>query len=140
MRLRQILVNLIGNAIKFTSEGEIAIHVECKGQEEKGCQLVFRVTDTGIGISREGIEKLFKAFQQGDTSTTRRYGGTGLGLVISKRLAQYMGGTIWVESEPGSGSSFFFSVTLKASEAAVPAHQSSLPGVLRSPHRAYRRR
>jgi signal transduction histidine kinase/DNA-binding response OmpR family regulator len=132
MRLRQILVNLIGNAIKFTSEGEIAIHVECKGQEEKGCQLVFRVTDTGIGISREGIEKLFKAFQQGDTSTTRRYGGTGLGLVISKRLAQYMGGTIWVESEPGSGSSFFFSVTLKASEAAVPAHQSSLPGVLRS--------
>jgi signal transduction histidine kinase len=79
MRLRQILVNLIGNAIKFTAQGEITINVECEGQQEKGYELLFSVTDTGIGISREGIEKLFKAFQQGDTSTTRRYGGTGLG-------------------------------------------------------------
>ena len=91
MRLRQILVNLIGNAIKFTSEGEIAINVENQGQEEKGYRLLFSVTDTGIGISEEGIEKLFKAFQQVDTSTTRRYGGTGLGLVISKRLAELWG-------------------------------------------------
>jgi len=92
------LVNLIGNAIKFTSQGEIAINVECKGQEENAYNLLFTVTDTGLGISKEGIEKLFKSFQQVDTSTTRRYGGTGLGLVISKRLAEFMGGTIWVES------------------------------------------
>jgi signal transduction histidine kinase/DNA-binding response OmpR family regulator len=124
MRLRQILVNLIGNAIKFTPRGEIAIHVKCEGQDEKGYQLLFSVTDTGIGISEQGIEKLFKAFQQVDTSTTRRYGGTGLGLVISRRLAEFMGGAIWVKSVPGSGSSFFFSVTLKASDAPVPAHQS----------------
>ena len=130
MRLRQILVNLIGNAIKFTPEGEIAIHVECKGQEPKGYQLLFSVVDTGIGISQEGIEKLFKAFQQVDTSTTRRYGGSGLGLVISKRLAEFMGGAIWVQSVPGSGSSFFFSVTLPASDAPAPAHQSPKSGIL----------
>jgi signal transduction histidine kinase/DNA-binding response OmpR family regulator len=130
MRLRQILVNLIGNAIKFTPQGEIVIHVECKGQEPKGYQLLFSVVDTGIGISEEGIEKLFKAFQQVDTSTTRRYGGTGLGLVISKRLAEFMGGAIWVKSVPGSGSSFFFSVTLPASDAPAPAHQSPKPGIL----------
>jgi signal transduction histidine kinase/DNA-binding response OmpR family regulator len=132
MRLRQILVNLIGNAIKFTSKGEIAINVECQGQREKDYELLFSVTDTGIGISAEGMEKLFKAFQQVDTSTTRRYGGTGLGLVISKRLAEFMGGTIWVESELGIGSTFFISVSLTASEAAVPAHQSAEPGLLRS--------
>jgi signal transduction histidine kinase/CheY-like chemotaxis protein len=130
MRLRQILVNLLGNAIKFTAKGEIAINVESKGQEEKGYNLLFSVTDTGIGISKEGLEKLFKSFQQVDTSTTRRYGGTGLGLVISKRLAEFMGGTIWVESVPGSGSTFFFSVILKASETAAPAHQSPRPGIL----------
>jgi signal transduction histidine kinase/CheY-like chemotaxis protein len=133
MRLRQILVNLIGNAIKFTPQGEIAVNVECKGQDEKGYHLEFSVTDTGIGISKEGIEKLFQAFQQVEPSTTRRFGGTGLGLVISKRLAEFMGGTIWVESSPGSGSSFFFSVILKAaSDAPVPAHQSPEPGILGS--------
>jgi signal transduction histidine kinase/CheY-like chemotaxis protein len=132
MRLRQILVNLIGNAIKFTSKGEIAINVECKGQKEKTYELLFSVTDTGIGISAEGMEKLFKAFQQVDTSTTRRYGGTGLGLVISKRLAEFMGGTVWVESEPGIGSTFFISVSLNSSDAAVPAHQSAEPGALAS--------
>jgi signal transduction histidine kinase/DNA-binding response OmpR family regulator len=132
MRLRQILVNLIGNAIKFTPQGEIAINVECKGKKDDGYDLEFSVTDTGIGISKEGIEKLFKAFQQVDTSATRRYGGTGLGLVISKRLAEFMGGTIWVESVEGSGSSFFFSVTLNASEEPAPAHQSPAPGILDS--------
>jgi signal transduction histidine kinase/CheY-like chemotaxis protein len=130
MRLRQIIVNLIGNAIKFTAQGEIAVNVNCVGQTEEGYQLQFSVTDTGIGISQEGIDKLFKAFQQVDTSTTRRYGGTGLGLVISKRLAEFMGGTIWVESDPGSGSTFFFSVNLKASDAPVPADQSPEPGIL----------
>jgi signal transduction histidine kinase/DNA-binding response OmpR family regulator len=130
MRLRQILVNLIGNAIKFTPQGEIAIHVECEGHEPKGYQLLFSIVDTGIGISEEGMEKLFKAFQQVDTSTTRRFGGTGLGLVISKRLAEFMGGAIWVQSVLGSGSSFFFSVTLPASDAPAPAHQSPKPGIL----------
>jgi signal transduction histidine kinase/CheY-like chemotaxis protein len=132
MRLRQILVNLIGNAIKFTAQGEITVNVECKGRREKVYDLLFSVTDTGIGISAEEIAKLFTAFQQGDTSTTRRYGGTGLGLVISKRLAEFMGGTIWVESNLGSGSTFFFSVTLKASDDPVPAYQSVESSVLRS--------
>jgi signal transduction histidine kinase/CheY-like chemotaxis protein len=132
MRLRQILVNLIGNAIKFTDHGEITINVECKGETEKVHDLLFSVTDTGIGISKEGAEKLFKAFQQVDTSTTRRYGGTGLGLVISQRLAEFMGGTIWVESEPDLGSSFFFSVKMEATESAVPDHQSPDSSVLLS--------
>jgi len=126
------LLNLIGNAIKFTSKGEIAVNVECKVHREKGYELLFSVIDTGIGITKTGIEKLFKAFQQVDTSTTRRYGGTGLGLVISKRLAEFMGGTMWVESVPGSGSTFFFSVTLKASEAPVPDHQSPKSSLLGS--------
>jgi signal transduction histidine kinase/DNA-binding response OmpR family regulator/HPt (histidine-containing phosphotransfer) domain-containing protein len=132
MRLRQTLVNLIGNAIKFTAKGEIAINVECQSRDEEGYHLLFSVTDTGIGIPKEGIEKLFQPFQQVDTSTTRRYGGTGLGLVISKRLAEFMGGTMWVESKPGSGSTFFFSVTMKASDEPVPEHQSPKPGVLAS--------
>jgi len=130
MRLRQILVNLVGNAIKFTSQGEIAVNVECKSHNELGYQLEFLVTDTGIGISEEGIKKLFKVFQQVDTSTTRRYGGTGLGLVISKRLVAMMGGTICVKSVPDSGSTFSFSVVLQSSEAPVPDHQSREPGIL----------
>ncbi|MEZ0296683.1 MAG: response regulator [Candidatus Methylacidiphilales bacterium] len=118
MRLRQILVNLIGNAIKFTATGEIFINVRCQTQDEQGCYLVFSIKDTGIGISQEGIAKLFQAFQQIDTSTTRRYGGTGLGLAISKRLAEFMGGKMWVESEPGVGSTFFFSAILEPSLVA----------------------
>jgi signal transduction histidine kinase/DNA-binding response OmpR family regulator len=132
MRLRQILVNLIGNAIKFTDQGEIAINVEWKGETGKVHDLLFSVTDTGIGISKESAAKLFQAFQQVDTSTTRRYGGTGLGLVISQRLAEFMGGTIWVESEPELGSSFFFSVKMEAAESAVPDHQSPDSSVLSS--------
>ena len=118
MRLRQILVNLIGNAIKFTAKGEIVVSVECKKKDERGCHLRLAVADTGIGISREGIDRLFRAFQQGDTSTTRRFGGTGLGLIISKRLTEMMGGTIWVESEIGVGSTFFFNIVLAASSQA----------------------
>jgi signal transduction histidine kinase/DNA-binding response OmpR family regulator len=132
MRLRQVLVNLIGNAVKFTSAGEIAINVECSSQDRKGYHLHFSVTDTGIGIPKEAMDKLFKAFQQVDTSTTRRFGGTGLGLVISKRLTELMGGTMWVESVPGAGSTFFFSVTMMASNDPVPAHQLPEPGALAS--------
>jgi signal transduction histidine kinase/DNA-binding response OmpR family regulator len=132
MRLRQIFVNLIGNAIKFTSQGEIVVKVECESRDDRGCHLRFSVKDTGIGISREGIEKLFQSFQQVDTSTTRRYGGTGLGLVISKRLAEMMGGTIWVESEPGAGSIFIFTTVMQASELPDPEDQQFDPALLES--------
>jgi signal transduction histidine kinase/CheY-like chemotaxis protein/HPt (histidine-containing phosphotransfer) domain-containing protein len=132
MRLRQTLVNLIGNAIKFTPKGEIAINVECQSRDDEGFHLLFSVTDTGIGMSKDAIGKLFQAFQQADTSTTRRYGGTGLGLVISKRLAEIMGGTMWVESKPDAGSTFFFSVIMKASDQPVPEDQSPQPGLLAS--------
>jgi signal transduction histidine kinase/DNA-binding response OmpR family regulator len=132
MRLRQILVNLIGNAIKFTDRGEIVINVKCEKRDDKGCHLLFSVADTGIGISQEGIEKLFQSFQQVDSSTTRRYGGTGLGLAISKRLAGLMGGTMWAESALGAGSTFFFTVTLQPSEAPDPEDQRYDPDLLRS--------
>jgi len=113
-RLRQILINLLGNAIKFTARGEITLKIQRENQDERGFHLLFSVSDTGIGIDKEGIEKLFQSFQQVDSSTTRRYGGTGLGLVISRRLAELMEGRMWVESKPGVGSTFFFTVILKA--------------------------
>ena len=123
MRLRQIFVNLIGNAIKFTPQGEIVVNVECESRDDLGYHLRFSVKDTGIGISAKGIERLFQSFQQVDTSTTRRYGGTGLGWVISKRLAELMGGTIWVESEPEAGSTFLFTAVMQASELPDPEDQ-----------------
>jgi signal transduction histidine kinase/CheY-like chemotaxis protein len=124
MRLRQVLINLVGNAIKFTAAGEISIEVRCQSHDEKGHHLLFSVADTGIGIPKEGAEKLFRPFQQVDTSTTRRYGGTGLGLVISRRLVEFMDGTMWVESTPDVGSTFYFTVVLKP----VPAGKmDSLP-------------
>jgi len=129
MRLRQILVNLIGNAIKFTAKGEITIEVECQGRNELGYELLFSVADTGIGIPKESIDKLFRAFQQVDSSTTRRYGGTGLGLVICKRLTECMKGKMWVESIPGVGSTFFFTVTMKESQETMieyPPQETSL--------------
>ena len=133
MRLRQILVNLIGNAIKFTTEGEIKIEAQLQSQDEQGCHLLFSVSDTGIGIKKEGISKLFGAFQQVDTSTTRRYGGTGLGLVISKRLAGFMNGTMWVESTPGVGSTFYFTVVMQAAPpSATYLHAVPGPGLLKS--------
>ena len=108
-RLRQILINLIGNAIKFTDKGEIIIRVS---HEEQNNNFHFEVSDTGIGISQEAMEKIFDSFSQADSSTTRKYGGTGLGLTISKRLISLMGGEISVESTPGQGTSFRFTVVL----------------------------
>jgi CheY-like chemotaxis protein len=119
-RLRQVLVNLIGNAIKFTVHGEIVINVQLQDQEEGGNRLLFSITDTGIGIPPQSLERLFRAFTQVDTSTTRRYGGTGLGLAISRQLAELMGGKMWAESEPGRGSTFYFTALLPDSGTADP--------------------
>jgi len=108
-RLRQVLLNLVGNAIKFTEEGEVVVRVEVAGEPSlKEVSMHFAVSDTGIGIPLDKQEKVFRAFEQEDTSTTRKYGGTGLGLSIAARLAALMGGTITVQSEPGRGSTFDF--------------------------------
>lgn len=114
-RLRQILVNLVGNAIKFTESGEILILVEHKMIDNQP-MLEFAVKDTGIGIPKDRINRLFKSFSQVDASTTRKYGGTGLGLAISKKLTELMGGRIWVESEEGQGTTFYFTIPSEASE------------------------
>jgi PAS domain S-box-containing protein len=116
-RLRQIVVNLVGNAIKFTDSGEIAVKVQVEAREGTECVCRFTVADTGVGIPEDKRELIFKPFSQADTSTTRKYGGTGLGLTISTRLVQMMGGKIWVESEVGRGSQFHFTVRLEAADA-----------------------
>jgi polar amino acid transport system substrate-binding protein len=108
LRLGQILLNLTGNAVKFTEEGEIVISVKPVEVEAEYAVLHFAVKDTGIGLTEEQRAKLFQSFQQADTSTTRKYGGTGLGLTISKKLTELMGGEIDVESKPGEGTTFFF--------------------------------
>ena len=114
-RLRQILINLINNAIKFTEEGEVFISIEKVRDEEGYQELQFSVRDSGIGIPKEKIGILFDAFTQDDSTTTRRYGGTGLGLAIAKHLVELMDGRIWVESEVGKGSTFFFTIRLRTS-------------------------
>lgn len=110
-RLRQVLNNLIANAIKFTDKGKIAVTVKRTAMTEQGIDLEFRVSDTGIGISAENMDMLFKRFSQVDGSNTRKYGGTGLGLVICKQLVEMMSGDIGVESSPGKGSTFYFTVS-----------------------------
>ena len=98
VRLRQIIINLSGNAIKFTEEGEVGIHVEVSTVDEKEVTLLFRIHDTGIGVPPEQQEKIFRSFEQADGSTSRKYGGTGLGLTISNHLVEIMGGSLWIES------------------------------------------
>ena len=113
MRLTQILLNFTSNAIKFTSQGEISVCAMLLGaSSDSGYRLRFEVRDTGIGLTPEQIDQLFVAFHQADTSTTRKYGGTGLGLVISKQLAELMGGRVGIESQPGQGSTFWFEVQM----------------------------
>jgi two-component system sensor histidine kinase/response regulator len=111
-RLRQVLTNLIGNAIKFTADGEVSLRVRVESVAERNYVLCFDVQDSGIGIPENRLEALFKAFTQADVSTTRKYGGTGLGLAICKQLIEMMGGTISVQSQPGVGSTFSFTVKL----------------------------
>ena len=111
-RLRQIFVNLVGNAIKFTHKGEVSVRAKLESRDDSGMILQFLITDTGIGIPKEKQARIFDSFEQADGSTTRQYGGTGLGLAVSSQLIHMMGGNIWVESEPGVGSTFGFSVSL----------------------------
>jgi PAS domain S-box-containing protein len=128
LRLGQILINLSNNAVKFTDSGEIVVSTELIKKDEDQATLKFSVQDTGIGMTEEQAAKLFQPFSQADTSTTRKYGGTGLGLTISKRLAEMMGGEIWVESEQGRGSTFSFTANFglgkeKAKKQYKPASE-----------------
>jgi two-component system sensor histidine kinase/response regulator len=124
-RLRQIVVNLAGNAIKFTEHGEVAVAVALDAAAGEGIELHFTVRDTGVGIPPEKQKLIFEAFSQADSSTTRKFGGTGLGLTISSRLVELMGGKIWVESQPGRGSSFHFTVQAKVSKG-LPADSKKI--------------
>jgi PAS domain S-box-containing protein len=113
-RVRQILVNLLSNAVKFTAEGEVVIHADSRPLGSERHELHVTVQDTGIGIPRDRMDRLFESFSQIDASTTRQYGGTGLGLAISRRLAELMGGRMWAESELGVGSRFHFTLDVQA--------------------------
>ena len=112
LRLGQVLTNLVNNAVKFTETGEIVLEIQNIRRTGERVQLQFSVKDTGIGMSKEQQGRLFQPFTQGDSSTTRKHGGSGLGLTISKKLVELMGGQMWVESQPGQGSTFFFSIWL----------------------------
>jgi signal transduction histidine kinase/CheY-like chemotaxis protein/ligand-binding sensor domain-containing protein len=129
LRLKQVIINLISNAIKFTSKGEVFIKVFLsQAISNNELEMGFSVKDTGIGIPDDKLSTLFKAFSQGDSSTTRKYGGTGLGLIISERLVKLMGGNVWVESRLGEGSTFNFTIRAKTSNKSS-AENLLLPGV-----------
>jgi len=132
-RLRQIMVNLVGNAIKFTEQGEIVVDVQWQQADGERVVLRFSVRDTGIGIPPEKLKAIFRAFEQADTSTTRQFGGTGLGLSISSTLVELMGGSIWVESEVGRGSTFYFTAVFGLStlpvEQKISAELGDLTGL-----------
>ncbi|MEO6630439.1 MAG: response regulator, partial [Mucilaginibacter sp.] len=119
LRIRQVLINLVNNAIKFTSKGEILIEIDLLGNDKNGLNLGFKIKDTGMGIPKEKLQRLFKAFSQVDASTTRLHGGTGLGLAICERLVELMGGSIGIESELGKGTTVFFN--LKSEEDNIAA-------------------
>ena len=129
-RLRQVLLNLVGNAIKFTERGEVVLTVRLERQQAEALTLSFAVRDTGIGIPADKLAGIFDAFSQADTSTTRKYGGTGLGLTITRRLVELMGGELSVVSTPGEGSTFRFTLPLRRAESAPSTEApSAAPGV-----------
>jgi len=130
-RLRQVVINLIGNAIKFTDQGEVALNIHVEAEEGDDRIIHFTVSDTGIGIPPEKQKLIFQPFAQADTSTTRKYGGTGLGLTISKRLVGLMDGNMWVESEVGRGTQFHFTARLKTSEKPIAVGTTAPPETLR---------
>jgi osomolarity two-component system sensor histidine kinase NIK1 len=122
LRLRQVITNLIGNAVKFTTKGQVALSCRVKRYDDlNGVEIEFCVADTGIGIQQDKLDVIFDTFAQADGSTTRKYGGTGLGLTISKRLVNLMSGNLWVESTYGEGSRFFFNIV---AELTTTAEQS----------------
>ena len=124
-RLKQVIINLLGNAVKFTPEsGSISLSADYLGEEAGTCAIKIAVTDTGIGISSEQQAKLFHSFQQADNDTTRKFGGTGLGLKISKNIVEMMGGEVWIESELGKGSTFAFTIKMKCGSAATQMSDS----------------
>ncbi|HKE41330.1 MAG TPA: GAF domain-containing protein [Casimicrobiaceae bacterium] len=128
-RLRQIMLNLLSNAVKFTDKGEVVLTVTAKPQAENKVELTFAVRDTGIGLTEEGMSRLFQSFSQADSSTTRKYGGTGLGLAISKRLSELMGGHMWAHSDgAGKGSTFYFNIVAPIGQLP-PARQRDFIGV-----------
>jgi CheY-like chemotaxis protein/nitrogen-specific signal transduction histidine kinase len=139
-RLSQVLINLVGNAVKFTSEGSVRIHADFDGSVDhagdRRLRVKFSVTDTGIGIPPEKLTRMFKPFSQADSSTTRRFGGTGLGLAISKRLCNLMGGDIGVESESGRGSRFFFTILTRTAGETMTAGAPPAAGATKSPAEA----
>ena len=126
-RLRQVLVNLVGNAVKFTDRGEVVVEVDVASQSENAVELHFTIADTGIGVPPEKQQLIFGAFEQADSSTTRRFGGTGLGLSISRKLVEMMGGRIWIESEVGRGSRFHFTAHFALAAEPLARRPSSEP-------------
>ncbi len=126
-RLRQVLLNLLDNAIKFTAQGSITLDISLDKQSDTAVDVHFSVRDTGIGISEDKQKTIFEAFSQADTSLTRRYGGAGLGLTLSYQLATMMGGNLWVESKPGVGSTFHFTACLEINPTFSPADAKSEP-------------
>jgi len=133
MRLGQIMVNLGNNAVKFTESGHIVLSAVLLEKENNKVKIEFSVQDTGIGMTNEQCGKLFKAFSQADTSTTRKYGGTGLGLTISKRLVNMMDGDIWVESEPGQGSKFIFTAWFEIGKGKAKTYLKLTDDILEMP-------
>jgi two-component system sensor histidine kinase/response regulator len=133
LRLRQVLINLVGNAIKFTEQGEVVVRVGPNPDGVGPGSLLFEVADTGIGISADKVASVFSEFTQADSSTSRKYGGSGLGLAIVQRLVSLMGGKVWVESEPGKGSRFCFTVELGVTDsfpiAAMEFLERDLQGI-----------
>ena len=130
IRLRQILMNLAINAIKFTSDGEVAIRVSLESEHDHKANLAFKVTDTGIGVAEKKKDILFDAFTQADASTTRKYGGTGLGLAISKQLVELMHGEIGLDSEQGKGSTFWFNASFEEQKIDIETENEKIKGII----------